>query len=106
MAMMAATGEENPLYSEYDYLLEILSEADVVASLGDGMRPGCLYDAERLAKVTEYVTLGGLAKRALAAGVQRFIEGPGHMPLDQVGYNVQILKEISDGAPLYLLGPW
>jgi len=105
VAMMAATGEENPLYSEYDYLLEILSENDVVVSLGDGMRPGCLYDAERLAKVTEYVTLGGLAKRALAAGVQRFIEGPGHMPLDQIGYNVQMLKELSDGAPLYLLGP-
>jgi len=105
VAMMAATGEENPLYSEYDYLLEILSENDVVVSLGDGMRPGCLYDAERLAKATEYVTLGGLAKRALAAGVQRFIEGPGHMPLDQIGYNVQMLKELSDGAPLYLLGP-
>ncbi|MDK2973766.1 MAG: phosphomethylpyrimidine synthase [Methanofollis sp.] len=105
VAMMAATGEENPLYAEYDYLLEILSENDAVVSLGDGMRPGCLYDAERLAKATEYVTLGNLSKRALAAGVQRFIEGPGHMPIDQVGYNVQMVKELSDGAPLYLLGP-
>ncbi|TAJ45536.1 phosphomethylpyrimidine synthase ThiC [Methanofollis fontis] len=105
VAMMAATGEENPLYAEYDYLLEILSENDVVISLGDGMRPGCIYDAERLAKATEYVTLGVLARRALSAGVQRLIEGPGHMPLDQVGYNVQMMKEICDGAPLYLLGP-
>src|SRR5690606_27971348 len=71
VAMMAATGEENPLYAEYDYLLEILAEHDVVVSLGDGMRPGALVDAGRLAKSTEYLTLGHLAKRAHAAGVQR-----------------------------------
>ncbi|MDD4255961.1 MAG: phosphomethylpyrimidine synthase ThiC [Methanofollis sp.] len=105
VAMMAATGEENPLYKEYGYLLEILEENDVVISLGDGMRPGCLYDAERLAKATEYVTLARLAKQALSRGVQRFIEGPGHMPIDQIGYNVQMMKELTDGAPLYLLGP-
>ncbi|NMA09959.1 MAG: phosphomethylpyrimidine synthase ThiC, partial [Methanomicrobiales archaeon] len=105
VAMMAATGEENPLYAEYDYLLEILSEHDVVVSLGDGMRPGALVDAGRLAKSTEYLTLGHLAKRALAAGVQRMIEGPGHIPADQVGYNVRMIKELTDGAPLYLLGP-
>lgn len=105
VAMMAATGEENPLYKEYDYLLEILEENDVVISLGDGMRPGCLYDAERLAKATEYVTLARLAKQALSHGVQRFIEGPGHMPIDQIGYNVRMMKELTDGAPLYLLGP-
>ena len=105
VAMMAATGEENPLYAEYDYLLEILAEHDVVVSLGDGMRPGALVDAGRLAKSTEYLTLGHLAKRALAAGVQRMIEGPGHIPADQVGYNVRMIKELTDGAPLYLLGP-
>ena len=105
VAMMAATGEENPLYAEYDYLLEILAEHDVVASLGDGMRPGALVDAGRLAKSTEYLTLGHLAKRALAAGVQRMIEGPGHIPADQIGYNVRMLKELTGGAPLYLLGP-
>jgi phosphomethylpyrimidine synthase len=105
VAMMAATGEENPLYKEYGYLLDILEENDVVISLGDGMRPGCLYDAERLAKATEYVTLARLAKQALSRGVQRFIEGPGHMPIDQIGYNVQMMKELTDGAPLYLLGP-
>jgi phosphomethylpyrimidine synthase len=104
-AMMMQRDEENPLYSEYDYLLEILAEHDVTISLGDGMRPGCLQDAEKLAKSVEYITLGTLAKRAHAAGVQRMIEGPGHMPLDQVGYNVRMIKEVTDHAPLYLLGP-
>jgi len=104
-AMMMQREEENPLYAEYDYLLEILAEYDVTVSLGDGMRPGCLQDAEKLAKSVEYMTLGTLAKRAQEAGVQRMIEGPGHMPLDQIGYNVKMIKEITDHAPLYLLGP-
>jgi phosphomethylpyrimidine synthase len=104
-AMMVQRDEENPLFSEYDYLLEILSEYGVTISLGDGMRPGCLQDAEKRAKSVEYVTLGGLANRALVAGVQRMIEGPGHIPLDQVAYNVRMIKEITDHAPLYLLGP-
>jgi phosphomethylpyrimidine synthase len=104
-AMMIQRDEENPLYAEYEYLLEILAEYDVTISLGDGMRPGCLQDSEKLAKSVEYITLGTLAKQALAKGVQRMIEGPGHMPLDQVGYNVRMIKEITDHAPLYLLGP-
>ncbi|NMB77672.1 MAG: phosphomethylpyrimidine synthase ThiC [Methanomicrobiales archaeon] len=104
-AMMMQREEENPLYAEYDYLLEILAEYDTTISLGDGMRPGCLQDAEKLAKSVEYMTLGMLAKRALEAKVQRMIEGPGHMPLSQVGYNVRMIKEITDHAPLYLLGP-
>jgi len=104
-AMMMQRDEENPLYAEYDYLLGILAEHDVTISLGDGMRPGCLQDAEKLAKSVEYMTLGTLAKRAHVAGVQRMIEGPGHMPLDQVGYNVRMIKEVTDHAPLYLLGP-
>ena len=104
-AMMVQRDEENPLYSEYDYLLELLAEYDVTISLGDGMRPGCLQDAGKLAKSVEYMTLGTLAKRAQEAGVQRMIEGPGHMPLDQIGYNVRMIKEITDHAPLYLLGP-
>jgi phosphomethylpyrimidine synthase len=104
-AMMMQRDEENPLYAEYDYLLEILAEHDVTISLGDGMRPGCLQDAQKLAKSVEYITLGTLAKQALEKGVQRMIEGPGHMPLDQVGYNVRMIKEITDHAPLYLLGP-
>jgi phosphomethylpyrimidine synthase len=104
-AMMMQREEENPLFSEFGYLLEILAEYGVTVSLGDGMRPGCMQDAEKLAKSVEYVTLGTLAKESQAAGVQRMIEGPGHMPLDQVGYNVRMIKEITDHAPLYLLGP-
>ncbi|MCX6696256.1 MAG: phosphomethylpyrimidine synthase ThiC [Methanoregula sp.] len=104
-AMMVQRDEENPLYAEFDYLLEILNEHDVTISLGDGMRPGCLQDAEKLAKTVEYVNLGTLANRAIKAGVQRMIEGPGHIPLDQVGYNVRTIKEVTDHAPLYLLGP-
>jgi phosphomethylpyrimidine synthase len=104
-AMMIQREEENPLFAEYEYLLEILAEYDVTISLGDGMRPGCLQDSEKLAKSVEYITLGTLAKQALVKGVQRMIEGPGHMPLDQVGYNVRMIKEITDHAPLYLLGP-
>jgi len=104
-AMMVQREEENPLFAEFDYLLEILAENDVTVSLGDGMRPGCLQDADKLAKSVEYVTLGTLAKRAHTSDIQRMIEGPGHMPLDQVGYNVEIIKEITNAAPLYLLGP-
>ena len=81
VAWMEQSGEENPLFSEFDYLLEILAEHEVVASLGDGMRPGCLQDARRHAKTVEYLNLGRLANRALDAGVQRMIEGPGHIPV-------------------------
>ncbi len=105
VAMMASTGEENPLFAEFDYLLEILAEHDVVVSLGDGMRPGCLQDADRHAKTVEYLALGKLAARALSAGIQRMIEGPGHIPFDQIGYNVRTIKELTNDAPLYLLGP-
>jgi len=105
VAWMEQSGEENPLFSEFDYLLEILGEHGVVASLGDGMRPGCLQDAGRLAKAVEYLNLGRLANRALDAGVQRMIEGPGHIPFDQIGYNVRMIKELTNDAPLYLLGP-
>ena len=72
-AMMMQRDEENPLYAEYEYLLEILAEYDVTISLGDGMRPGCLQDAEKLAKSVEYITLGTLAKHALVKGVQRMM---------------------------------
>ncbi len=105
VAMMVQREEENPLFAEFDYLLEILNEFSVVVSLGDGMRPGCLQDAERRAKSVEYLTLGALAQRSLEAGVQRMIEGPGHLPLTQVEYNVRMIKELTDDAPLYLLGP-
>ncbi|MDD1669292.1 MAG: phosphomethylpyrimidine synthase ThiC [Methanomicrobiales archaeon] len=105
IARMVQTGEENPLFAEFDYLMEILLEEEVVASLGDGMRPGCHHDAGRLAKTTEYLTLGWQAKRALDLGVQRMIEGPGHIPLGQVSQNVRTIKELTGNAPLYLLGP-
>ncbi len=105
VAWMEQSGEENPLFSEFDYLLEILAEHEVVVSLGDGMRPGCLQDADRHAKTVEYLNLGRLANRALNAGVQRMIEGPGHLPFDQIGYNVRMIKELTNEAPLYLLGP-
>jgi phosphomethylpyrimidine synthase len=105
VAMMVHSGQENPLFAEFDYLLEILAEYEVVASLGDGMRPGCLQDADRHAKSVEYLNLGKLAQRALSSGIQRMIEGPGHIPLDQIGYNVRMIKELSNDAPLYLLGP-
>ncbi len=105
VAWMERSGEENPLFSEFDYLIEILVEHEVVVSLGDGMRPGCLQDADRHAKSVEYLNLGRLANRALDAGVQRMIEGPGHIPFDQIGYNVRMIKELTNEAPLYLLGP-
>ena len=76
-----------------------------MASLGDGMRPGCHHDAGRLAKTTEYLTMGWQAKRALEIGVQRMIEGPGHIPLGQVSHNVRMIEELTGNAPLYLLGP-
>ncbi len=105
VAMMAAREEENPLWSEFDYLCEILAENQVVVSLGDGMRPGCHEDASREAKTVEYLNLGRLARRAHHRGIPRMIEGPGHMPLEQIGYNVRMIKELTDHAPLYLLGP-
>jgi len=105
VAMMAAQEEENPLWSEFDYLCEILDEYQVVVSLGDGMRPGCHEDATREAKTVEYLNLGRLARRAHHLGIPRMIEGPGHMPLEQIGYNVRMIKELTDHAPLYLLGP-
>jgi phosphomethylpyrimidine synthase len=105
IARMVETGEENPLFSEFDYLMEILLEEEVVASLGDGMRPGCHHDAGKLAKTAEYLTLGRQARRALDLGVQRMIEGPGHIPLGQVSHNIRTIKELTGNAPLYLLGP-
>ena len=96
---------ENPLYADYDRLLEIARRSDVTLSLGDGMRPGCLADATDRAQVTELITLGELQQRALDAGVQAMIEGPGHIPLDEVAENIRLQKELCHGAPFYVLGP-
>jgi phosphomethylpyrimidine synthase len=105
MKYIAETGEENPYYSEYDYLLEIAKEHELTLSLGDGLRPGCIEDASDRAKFMEFITLGELVKRARAAGVQAMVEGPGHVPADEIQTSVKAMKHLCDGAPLYLLGP-
>ena len=96
---------ENPLYEYYDRLLELAREFDVTLSLGDGMRPGSLADATDRAQVEELLTLGELVQRAQQAGVQVIVEGPGHLPLNQIEANVQLQKAICKGAPFYVLGP-
>ncbi len=96
---------ENPLYEYYDRLLELAREFDVTLSLGDGMRPGSLADATDRAQVEELLTLGELVQRAQQAGVQVMVEGPGHLPLNQIETNVQLQKSICQGAPFYVLGP-
>ncbi len=96
---------ENPLYEHYDRLLEIAREFDVTLSLGDGMRPGCLADATDRAQIEELLVIGELVQRARQAGVQVMVEGPGHMPLNQIEANVQLEKAICKGAPFYVLGP-
>ncbi len=97
--------EENPLYANYDYLLEIVREHDVTLSLGDGLRPGCLADASDIPQMSELLILGDLVKRARDAGVQVMVEGPGHVPLNQIEANMQIQKTVCKGAPFYVLGP-
>lgn len=97
--------KENPLYERFDDLLAILKEHDVTLSLGDGIRPGCLSDATDRNQIQELIHLGELTERAWDAGVQVIIEGPGHMPLDQIAANVLLQKKICKGAPFYVLGP-
>lgn len=96
---------ENPLYKNYDYLLEIAAEYDVTLSLGDGLRPGCLHDASDLSQIQELVTLGELVSRARNEGVQVMVEGPGHVPINQIKANIEIQKTICKDAPFYVLGP-
>lgn len=96
---------ENPLYANYDYLLEIAHEYDLTLSLGDGLRPGCLADATDIPQIQELVTLGGLVKRAHESNVQVMVEGPGHVPFNQIASNMQIQKTLCFGAPFYVLGP-
>jgi phosphomethylpyrimidine synthase len=96
---------ENPLYCEFDRLLDIARQHEVTLSLGDGLRPGCIEDASDAAQVAELVVMGELVKRSREAGVQCMVEGPGHVPLDQVEANVRMAKTITRGAPFYVLGP-
>ncbi|MDD1770480.1 MAG: phosphomethylpyrimidine synthase ThiC [Methanomassiliicoccales archaeon] len=96
---------ENPLFERFDYLLEMARKYDFALSLGDGLRPGCVHDATDAAQLHELITLGKLVKRARMMGVQTMVEGPGHVPLDQIAANVRIEKTVCDGAPFYVLGP-
>jgi len=104
-AWMEMTGEENPFYEHYDRILEICQKHDVTLSLGDACRPGCIEDASDISQVEELVTLGELTRRAWEKDVQIIIEGPGHMPLDQIAANMKIQQTICKGAPFYVLGP-
>jgi len=104
-AWIERTGQENPLYSHYDEVCKILREHDVTISLGDGLRPGATGDATDRGQLAELLVLGELTERARAAGVQVMIEGPGHVPLDQIEANVKLEKRVCGGAPFYVLGP-
>jgi phosphomethylpyrimidine synthase len=102
---MIYNNQENPLFSHYDRLLKIAKKFDVTLSLGDGLRPGCVADATDRPQVEETIILGELTERAWAEGVQVMIEGPGHVPLDQIEANVLLEKRLCKGAPFYVLGP-
>ncbi len=102
---MAYNKAENPLYEYYDRLLELVRPYDAVLSLGDGFRPGCLHDATDRAQIQELLILGELTNRAWDAGIQVMIEGPGHVPLNQVKANIELQKQVCHGAPFYVLGP-
>ena len=102
---MLHNGEENPLYEYFDEVLDICEEYDVTISLGDGLRPGCLADGTDRAQIQELLNLGELTQRAWERGVQVMVEGPGHMPYDQIETNMKLQKRICHGAPFYVLGP-
>jgi len=102
---MVHHNQENPIYSNFDEILKMAKKYDVTLSLGDGLRPGCLRDATDKAQISELKVLGDLTLRAWKEDVQVIIEGPGHIPLDQIEKNVRMQKEICHGAPFYVLGP-
>jgi len=105
MEWMDYTGKENPYFERFDDLLGLAKKYDAVISLGDGLRPGALADASDRAQIHELIVLGELAQRAREQGVQTMIEGPGHVPLDQISANVLMEKKLCKGAPFYVLGP-
>ncbi len=105
IAWMRYNNRENPLYEYYDRLLELAREYDLTLSLGDGFRPGCLADATDRGQIQELIIIGELVQRAWDAGVQVMVEGPGHVPLDQVAANMVLQKRLCHGAPFYVLGP-
>ncbi|MBQ7258264.1 MAG: phosphomethylpyrimidine synthase ThiC [Abditibacteriota bacterium] len=105
VAWILHNDKENPLYEKYDRLLEIARKYDITLSLGDGFRPGCLADATDRGQIQELLILGDLVRRAREAGVQTMVEGPGHVPLNQIITNMQLQKKLCDNAPFYVLGP-
>ena len=104
-AWMSMTGQENPFYEYFDEILDICEKYDVTISLGDACRPGCLADATDVCQIEELVRLGELTKRAWDHNVQVMVEGPGHVPLDQIAANMEVQKTLCMGAPFYVLGP-
>ncbi len=102
---MMENNSENPLYTHWDKVLDILAEHDVTVSLGDGMRPGCLADASDAAQFGELEVLGELVDKCRKRGVQVMVEGPGHIPFDQIKMNMERQQEVCKGAPFYVLGP-
>ena len=104
-AWMSMTGQENPFYEYFDQILDICREYDVTISLGDACRPGCLADGSDVCQIEELVRLGELTRRAWAKDVQVMVEGPGHMPMDQIEANMKMQQTLCMGAPFYVLGP-
>ena len=104
-AWMMIKGKENPFYEQYDRLLDICRTYDVTISLGDACRSGCGHDSTDAIQIAELITLGELVVHARKAGVQVMVEGPGHMPLNDIRMNVEVAKKLCHGAPLYVLGP-
>ncbi|RUM61309.1 MAG: thiamine biosynthesis protein ThiC [Persephonella sp.] len=102
---MTVHGKQNPLYTNFDKICDIFKKYDVTFSLGDGLRPGCINDASDEAQFAELRVLGELTKRAWEKGVQVMVEGPGHVPMDQIEMNIKMQQEICNGAPFYVLGP-
>jgi len=102
---MVYHGKQNPLFADFGRLLEISKKYDLVLSLGDGLRPGCIMDATDRAQISELITLGELTEKSWAEGVQVLIEGPGHVPLHEVETNIKIQKALCKNAPFYVLGP-
>lgn len=105
LALMLHNQRENPFYASFDRLLEIARAHDITLSLGDGLRPGALADATDRSQIEELLTLGELVKRSREAGVQVMVEGPGHVPLDQIEMNIKLQKRVCNNAPFYVLGP-
>ena len=104
-AWILENDQENPFNSRYDYLLEMAKEYDFTLSLGDACRPGCIFDSTDYAQIQELMEISKLVKRAWAQDVQVMVEGPGHIPANEIERNIKIMKSVCEGAPFYVLGP-